>query len=143
MATKTEPKALDLYREKGVPAELTFDAMLGKLREQGDLADPSILSDGFTLLKDKEQLVGRPFLALSWTFRQGDMGEYCSVELVTAQNERLVINDGSTGVCAQLRKLTDEGEDRALLVTRGLRVSEYEKEIGGKVTKARTFYLDV
>ncbi len=51
-------------------------------------------------LVDKESLLGVPFVITSFTFRQSDMAkvEYVSVEATTKDDQRIVFNDGSTGV---------------------------------------------
>lgn len=103
---------------------------------------------GFNVV-DKSRLVGVPFRILEWKENDGgDYGTFVSVLLVTGNNEKIVINDGSTGVAEQLHKVAERriAKGRALPfagldVPRGLRVSEYDKEIDGKITKARTYYL--
>ncbi len=51
-------------------------------------------------LIDKDELVGIPFVITSFTFRESDMAavEYVSVEAITRDNQRIVFNDGSTGI---------------------------------------------
>lgn len=96
--------------------------------------------------EERNKLIKQPFLIVRWDFYDGDYGEFVSCRLITPDNERYILNDGSTGIYAQLKLLTDEkGMRGMLLCKKGLRVSTYDKELdNGKVIKdARTYYLDV
>lgn len=64
-------------------------------------------------LADKAGLEGMPFIMTSFTFRPGTnkpgakkgeiiFGDYVSVEAVTYTNQRIVFNDGSTGIRRQV-----------------------------------------
>ncbi len=123
------------------------------------------LGDGFSLLedKDKRRLVGVPIMFLSWSFTEGDyQSEFVSARIVTKDGGKYVVNDGGTGICAQLREFTEthNGRRGGLLARRGLRSSDYKVCDGtngcghppqpvtneaahkGKVTPAATFYID-
>lgn len=111
----------------------------------------------WVLLEDKNKLVGKKFLAVQWRFHQSKEyigSEYVSVYLITADSidgeHTFVINDGSTGICQQLRNLTDMRTDNAhatpssgALVKGGLKLSEYDRtdEKGTIVGKGKTYYL--
>lgn len=107
------------------------------------------LSTGFSVVTDKNSLVGVPFILLDWTFSMGDMGEFVSANIITRDDRKLILNDGSTGICAQLHRLTPGAP---IGVARGLRKSEYaRKDENGEVIlnpktgqpeRATTFYLD-
>lgn len=97
-----------------------------------------ILGDGFAILKDKGMAVDREFLILDWTFHNGDQGEFVSMRIINPQGEKARINDGSTGICAQLRELTEKGITGGIHCPNGLRVSEYLTPEG---KPARTFYI--
>ncbi len=113
-----------------------------------DISD--ILGTGFAVLdkNEKSRLIGIPFLVLDWKFSKGDMGEFASMLVVTRGGEKYIVNDGSTGIADQLRRL---GTPRAIKVSHGLRVSEYDvedRETGqvmvtptGEIMRAKTFYL--
>jgi len=124
------------------------------------VTDPSGLSwdaSPWTLLTDKNQLVGRAFLAVQWKFHQSKEyvgSEYVSVYVITQDSlngeTHFVINDGSTGIARQLRDLTDsrlEAGHRTpysgALVKGGLKLSEYERtdEKGTVIGKGKTYYL--
>lgn len=115
---------------------------------------------GFTVSKDNDLLVGMDFLILSWRFNHGAYGEdFVSAEIVTKHNEKLILNDGSTGICKQLRVVTDQRTERGhqhpyagLIVKNGLTVSKYfYNEKTGEIsrvpkegkdwTPASTYYL--
>lgn len=87
------------------------------------------LGSGFSLLedRDKARLVGRPFIIVQVQFSQGTFGEFVSASLVTLDtNDRVIMNDGSTGICAQLRSLVDRlGRMGGFHVPKGLRESSY------------------
>lgn len=120
------------------------------------------IGNGFTLITDKRKLVGTPFLILSFTFNPGEYGDmFASVAVVTESNDKFVFNDGSTGICAQLRDIALEKKRfGGFLVKHGLRVSEYATCVecnapartdtkctrcgyeGDKRGRAETFYLD-
>jgi hypothetical protein len=121
------------------------------------------IGNGFRILddKDKSRLVGVSFIMLSIQFNSGDFGEFASVTLVTQHGDRIVMNDGSTGIYAQLRDVVKSGRYGGIAVPRGLRVSEYKtcKECGKprpegvtcggcgdtnpERSKGATYYLDV
>lgn len=108
-----------------------------------DIAD-SELSTGFAVLDtdSKARLVGVPLVILDWRFQIGDKGEFVSLVVVTKSNEKLIINDGSTGIRDQMKRFT--GEPRALGLRHGLRVSEYDytDKTTKEVSRAKTYYLD-
>ena len=100
-------------------------------------------------LVDKATLVGKPFIIYSFTLRDGDFGRpYVSVNAVLegsspgAPVSRVVFNDGSTGIAAQLKEMAAQGIMGGIRVTKGLRVSEYEFTGSDGITKpAKTYYL--
>lgn len=104
---------------------------------------------GLTVVEDKATLVKRAFFIVEWSFRQGDHGEYVSALIVTGTGEKLVLNDGSTGIHDQLRNVTDNRIKRGqsfpqqgLAVPNGLRASNYTyTDADGKEKPATTYYL--
>lgn len=109
------------------------------------------------LLDDKSKLIGKKFLAVQWRFQQSKEyvgSEFVSVYLITADTidgeNTFVINDGSTGICQQLRTLTDTRTEAGhktpqsgALVKGGLKLSEYDRtdEKGTVIGKGKTYYL--
>ena len=133
------------YRTQGVPKDYDFDQIGQELAEAGAIMSSVELGSGWTVLPtdQKSRLIGVPIIVLDWTFNDGDNGEFVSARVLTKQNERLVLNDGSTGICQQLRDLEMREETRAVFCKRGLRVSEYEYEApDGSKRPAKTYYLD-
>lgn len=85
------------------------------------------------VLTDKAALVGVPFVIVQWRFNAGKYGEeFVSVEAITKHDEKVIFNDGSTGVARQLRGVTDkrnrEGSafpQAGLIVAGGLSRTDY------------------
>lgn len=101
----------------------------------GDVARESIsdYGSGFRLV-DKSELVGVPFLILEWMFNEGDFSDdgFVTVYAVTNKDDRVIFNDGSTGVRDQLRTVTSQRVKNAhpnpqigLACEGGLTVSNY------------------
>lgn len=106
---------------------------------------------------DKETLLGKPFLIVDIRLNtSGEYGEFVSICALTEANDRIVFNDGSTGILAQAKDLLGQGLVAGVVVKRGLRKSEYtyqETDFDGKPvidpktgkekppTPATTYYL--
>jgi hypothetical protein len=152
LAKKAKKTALEEYRDlaessKGGKklAEIGFGDMLKSLEAAGEVMSSAELGNGWGVLgsKEKGRLVGVPLLVIGYKFNDGDNGEFVSAQVIT-NTERLIVNDGSTGIFQQLKDLIEDGELRAVYCKHGLRRSDYtytdpktkeEKE-------ATTFYLD-
>lgn len=113
-----------------------------------EIVNASDLGDGFSMLGEgkeaKDPLVGKPCFFVSWNFSTGDYGEFVSarvvVEIAKGQYAKYVANDGSTGMCAQLREFTMRtGRAQGLFAPNGLRKSEYEHPEHGH---GITYYID-
>jgi hypothetical protein len=107
-------------------------AMRVALETYGEVADATMeLGNGFALLSkgDKAKLVGKPFLAMYWTFNESQEygGHFASMAAVTADNQKFIVNDGSAGIFQDLLAFTQEhnGRQGALLCPGGLRESSY------------------
>lgn len=124
------------------------------------------LGNGFRVATDddKARLVNVPFIILTYTFNDGDYGEFATMMVITSPNgDRLIVNDGSTGIFSQLLDIMKTtNRTGGIFIERGLRVSEYatcsecgkprkpsEAQCGTcgddseRRSKGRTFYLDV
>jgi hypothetical protein len=110
---------------------------------------------GFTVVK-KESLINKQFVILEWHFYPSDKGggDMVTVHAFTKDGDKVIFNDGSTGVREQLRRVMNTrikaGADevsacRALLVNGGLksRTYDYTDPDTGEVSKATTFDLVV
>jgi hypothetical protein len=102
----------------------------------------------------KDTLLGVPFIITGIRVNQGDFGPFVSITGVDENERNFVINDGSTGIAAQMLSVVQTyGTDKPILVKNGLRKSEYyvDKEtnrvVGKNPTensfKATTYYLDI
>lgn len=102
---------------------------------------------GFKVV-DKATLVGVPFLAIEWRFNEGDYGDegFVSVQAITKNDDKVIFNDGSTGVCAQLRLVTRQRRDKkhpapqaGLICAEGLTKTTYyfNEDTGETSSKAR------
>lgn len=100
------------------------------------------LGDGFKMLEDKNGLLGTPFILIGWGWAEGDYkNRYVIARVVTSAGDKYIITDGGTGICAQMKDYEEslKGGHDPLMVSRGLRKSEYVNEHGAGVT----FYLSV
>jgi hypothetical protein len=117
----------------------TARELLGTVVDSADA-----VGDGADFITDKHVLVDVAFLVLEWKFITDEASnrEYVNVHIMGADGRRARFNDGSTGVYAQLKKVSEEMGVIGIAVKKGLRPSEYTKELpDGSKTKATTFYL--
>lgn len=135
----------ELDNVRSVSDALAFFAKVGV-----DVADYEM--DGIRhieIVKDKDALVGVPFLLLQWRFNEGQFGTFVSAEIVTQDDTVLVLNDGSTGIAQQLKELTEYRERNnhptpyaGRMVKGGLSRSDYTyTDDKGKEVPATTYYL--
>lgn len=121
---------------------------LNELQKEFQFVDASELleTEQFgPILKDKSVLVGTPFLIVEWFFYPGDFGEdFVSMKVVTMDGRKFIVNDGSTGITAQLRATSEKRNVYGGMACRkGLRVSEYTyTNDKGVEVPAATFYID-
>lgn len=102
-----------------------------------------VMGSGFAVLNgaDKTRLIGVPFIILSMDFNEGDQGPFVSFLVVTKDNAKYVVNDGSSGIYAQLDEwYLRTSKAGGIVVEGGLRKSDYVHEVYGPST---TFYLNV
>jgi len=130
------------------------DAVRLAAQQHDGLVDSLELGDGFRICDDKDKLVGKHFVIMEWEYGkhlQYGLSKFVIVRLVTAQNEKVIITDGSTGIMRQLETMKEvEGRLGGINCQEGLRVSEYGLndaqeivEIGAadQTSKGRTFYI--
>lgn len=126
-----------------VPYVTSYEAAADLFTDQGGLST----IDDYVKLDDKEALIGKPFIIMQWWFSEGDIGEYATMKIITRdavrgvegdERRKFTVTDGSTGICAQLREITNRtGKHGGLQCREGLRVSTYTY-MGAP---AATFYL--
>jgi hypothetical protein len=158
---KNDPTDFDAVESEVQIAQRLWDDRslrdLGSFEEALAQAGPNVLDSGdeigsgFHVLEDKDLLLKQLFFILEWRFNPGkytnEMGEvtdFVSATVITKANDRWILNDGSTGIAAQLRELSDRtGAFGGLLCRNGLRVSrDYDVTLkDGSKTKGTTYYL--
>src|SRR4051812_6328342 len=123
-----------------------FESALALLQKElgATVVTSDVLGDGFTLLEDKDQLIGMPLMFVSWSFSEGDFGEFVAARVIAQMPNntymKYVIIDGGTGICAQLKDIDSrENGSKVLVAARGLRKSEYDHPIHGHGV---THYID-
>jgi hypothetical protein len=133
MATKDIARSITVLDDATLTKIQSFDDALKALDNAG--ATPELSTDygtGFVVV-NKETLLGVDMILIQWRFSVGEYGkDFVSVEAVTRRNEKVVFNDGSTGICAQLANVTASREERkhstpqaGLMVPGGLTVSNF------------------
>lgn len=112
-------------------------AVLGNVINASD-----ILGDGAEFIEDKNVLVKVPFLILDWKFITDEKSgrEYVNVLIMGVDGTKGRFNDGSTGVYAQLKQVSEQVGKVGIECKHGLRRSDYTKEGVGEAT---TYYLAV
>lgn len=107
------------------------------------------LGTGFALLNDKAILIGVPFVAVKIDEHESDIsaeGKFVTLHVVTQAGQKFILNDGSTGIFAQVQELwrrKPELRGLPMMVRHGLRRSDYTyTDSEGKQRPAVTYYLD-
>lgn len=138
-----------MFTEDALSQMTDIDKALRALEQAGmGVSGIEDFGSGF-VLTDKDQIIGAEMLLVQWRFSEGDFGPFVSVTALTRDGRRVIFNDGSTGIYAQLKMVTDKrlrnGEANAqsgLTATHGLRVSEYKYiDSKGDERPASTYYL--
>jgi hypothetical protein len=170
-AEESNAVALSVFnREELADIESFDDAMKLAVKQFGNVIlahEDKNLGSGFRLTsdEDKYKLIGVPLILLDWRFNPGEFGDDFGSITAVAQGEdgksnKLIINDGGTGICKDLKEYTQKTNRMGgLLCRRGLRVSEYDTDLdsgkpiskmtvmeyhrdGKKTGRGKTFYLD-
>jgi hypothetical protein len=97
-----------LYSDEELANIESFADALNLMTEAGVVPeDISAYGTGFRVV-EKAELVGVPFVILDWRFNEGAYGDegFVSCEIVNERNQKLIINDGSTGLRDQLKAVT-------------------------------------
>lgn len=152
MTSNAVEKFSRVFDDDALGAIDSFDSAYNALTDVG--AVPVSVTDygnGFSVVDNKERLVGVPFLILEARFNESDMSDepFVSLTAVTKNNEKVIINDGSTGIRAQMQRIiarrTAQGHaapHAGILVPTGLTVSRYMyTDEKGAERPATTYYL--
>jgi hypothetical protein len=99
------------------------------IREAANLFTGGIINAQEYEAVDKEDLIDKPFLILSWEkgvksdYRDG---EFVIVKAITPDNKKILFTDGSTGIRDYLFRVTARtGRTGGVNAVKGLRVSKY------------------
>lgn len=102
----------------------------------------------------KKSLINTPFYIVGWkwstskkfTNSGGTPVEFANILCAISKNGKtvdryFVINDGSTGIAATLKRWEADGRRGNIFCSKGLKASEYEVEVGDNLTTGTTFYI--
>lgn len=116
----------------------------------GELASSDELGNGFVMV-EKETLLGVPFVVVDTSVkpsekfkRDGQPSLWAIIRAVTKDHKKVIITDGSTGLCQQIIQWrTEKGKTGGFMAFHGLRKSEYEyTDEKGNTSPATTYYID-
>lgn len=117
-----------LRANKGELSKLNYNELMAQV-DTADVVDAAeALGNGFTIAseKDKAKLVNVPFVIVDWRVNEnGRFGPFFTLFIITADNRKLILNDGGSGIGEQLAQLSDAGFDGLIQCRHGLTVSEY------------------
>lgn len=149
MASQVALNITQPFSEKALAEITSIDAALSALAGAGlNVSGIEDFGSGF-VLTEKDQLIGAEMLLLQWRFSEGDYGPFVSVAALTRDGRRVIFNDGSTGVYAQLQNVSSvrlgNGETNVhagLTAKHGLKESTYTyTDAKGEERPASTYYL--
>jgi len=128
----------------------TYDEIARELVDSGaSLVNAADVADGFTVLKNKDQLVGSEMLIIGWDIRISPQygTEFAIIRIITkATNSKVIITDGGAGIYGELVKLPEHVN--AVYCPTGLRRSDYDAtpdydpETGAGRPAGTTYWLD-
>lgn len=142
MVSKTSPKDAAAAVENSATDWGKIDNLNDARAALGVVVNISeLLGDGSEFIKEKNVLVGSPFLILDWRFiiDEKTQREYVNVLIMGANGSKARFNDGGTGIYAQLKQIQEECGKVGVEVKGGLRRSDYVNESGA----GTTYYLAV
>lgn len=118
------------FTDEELASITTFDDAMDFMAEQfGNVEDiGGVLGNGYTVLNDKQQLVGKPFVIVDARYHpNGSYGPFVTIAVITKNSERYMVNDGSTGIAEQLVQLAQtRGRTKGYMVAGGLDRSTYD-----------------
>lgn len=152
---------LATFERDSINTAITFEELIAAAEAEGlTEADLTFVGSPYEVLDGpgKAVLVDTPFFVRWWRYAIDRVTErpYVVLYLVTRDNRMFILTDGSTGIFAQLRRVTGErigaglaNPNANLMAANGLRFSEYGVTAEGKPAKpgdkvdslARTYYL--
>lgn len=137
-----------IYDDEDLRNISSFADAMAAAEAAGPIEDFGSYGTGFQVA-DKNTLIGTPMVFLEWRYNSGDFGVFVSIAAVTEDGRKIIINDGSSGICKQLQLVTDERVAKkhptpcaGLIVRNGLTRSDYTyTDDKGHEIPAETFYL--
>ena len=131
----------------------SFDDAMRLMSDRG--ITPESITDygtGFQILKEKDSLINVPFLIMDWRVNESadfEGSTFVSMAVVTKHGEKFIVNDGSTGIAAQLALVSQTRSESghptpysSLMCPKGLTRSDYKiTDEKGKQSSASTYYL--
>lgn len=111
------------------------------------VASTADFGTGFSVVDTKQKgiLIGVEFAIVGIEFHDGDNGEFATLHIVTKDGRKLIVNDGSTGICQQARdivKRAPKGKRLIVMCPKGLTRSDYTYvDEAGEEHAASTYYL--
>jgi len=142
MVSKTAPKEAEKAVETPGIDWGKIDNLADARAALGVVVDVTeLLGDGADFIKDKDVLIGRPFLILDWHFIANEEKKeyFVNVLVMGPDGTKARFNDGGTGVYAQIQQIQEECGKVGVQVKGGLRKSTYTNEHGA----GTTYYLSV
>lgn len=125
--------------------EMSFDEIAGLFEGRTVDVTDVVESDALGEVlngEGKDKLIGEAFFILDWRFNTGDQGEFVSLRVVTKRGVKYIVNDGSTGIFAQIQKAATK-VDGGIACRHGLRRSDYTyTDQKGAERPASTYYID-
>jgi hypothetical protein len=125
-----------------------LDAMLAS----GEYVDSDNYTGGGDLV-DQQELEGVPFLIIGYDLRKSSKfatvvngivtpAEYLTIHCVMSGPRTVLFNDSGVGIRPVVEEHFEKFPDKPLYCKRGLRISEYQKELDtGEVITATTAYI--
>jgi hypothetical protein len=102
----------------------TYEDLDSYFEDQGGLI--TFKGSDYDLVKDKSVLVDQPFAIVNIRFYNGTFGEACAVMAITPGGDKIVFNDGSSGIFAQCENMVKRTRRRGgFSCPNGLRASKY------------------
>lgn len=102
----------------------SYDDLDAYFEDQGGLI--TFKGSDYDLVKDKETLVEVPFAIVNIRFYKGTFGDACAVMAITEVGDKIVFNDGSSGIFAQCESMVKRvGRRGGFMCPNGLRASSY------------------
>lgn len=110
-----------------------------------DLLNEAVVAESDVSIAEKETLLGVPFIIRRINVNTGNFGLFVSLTCATKDGRTVVINDGSTGIAAQIGELVKKyGDEKPILIPKGLRKSVYyvdqdTRKVVGKKPRPNSF----